>query len=343
MATREDLYRANFVKSRDIAYVSKFRPQDRARVPDYSWAILNSYEEFIPEEMTEDEKKYRWNLTPDELKEILSDRHDYTEWEICEAKRRQRSKKPEYRYRPTKDAVHHDDDFQPTLLAENNDRFMLALLTEFSNAEKGLIDMIGKVIDYRVTQTEKRIADDVKSTVKSIKKTVGAHLQTRDAVNRSIPVPEDVFVVISDAEYDTAPVDDVECVRMDYWDVVHALSRCTVIPPETCDSLLPLMDVPGSFPFKRALLFVRDRIAPITVGGNIVPWVRRNADGTYDARPFVITRERFSAAAKTLYPHHTQKFPAEDWNANRRLVICCPRHGESVILPKNYLNGKGCC
>jgi hypothetical protein len=132
---------------------------------------------------------------------------------------------------------------------------------------------------------------------------------------------------------------------VDYWDAVHILSHSTIIPRDVCNSLLTLMDgVPGSFPFKRSLLYIRDGVQPPVSGRNTVPWVKRNGDGTYSVRPFNVTKELFLQSISILSDKHTAVILASaPWSSTGIVKIKCEAHGEKLVIPRNYVNGKACC
>lgn len=326
---REELYRTTFVPSKDESYLSQFRPEDRPRVPDYGWAVLNNYEDLVPPQMSTEEKQYRWNLSTDELKQLLSKRHNYTAWEINEVKKRQRSKKPEHKIRPCVEKIYSVD--------IEGEYCMRTMIFERAEHEAAIRSLIGSLISYHHKSLCDFITECQKTTIKSITAMIVWNNKIMPYLTKTAAIREEVFELISDRDYES----NDGIVRVDYADIVHILSHSTIIDKETCSLLLPVIShahpLTESFAYARSLMFIA---ADLSTGAS---WVKQRADGTYSMRPFTITKEFFIAAMAALYGDRHELRDTAEWRSARRVLMYCKKHGESLVYPRTYLAGKNCC
>lgn len=329
---RKDIYVSTFVRSKDERYLSQFPPSVRSQVPDYGWSVLNNYEEFIPAMMTESEMQYRWNLSKEELDALLETRHDYTNWEIAEVKRRQRSKKPEHKIRPT---------IVPIFNRADEPNFNLrTLIFAVSEARESMQSAISALVRYHFEVLNADVTKMIEAAMKTIIATIKWYAATIPHVRMSLQVEEDVFKDISDVDYDTVETARGPMVLIDYIDVVHILSYSTLIPPKTCDTMLKIIcdakKAPNAFMYARAVLFIKAGVpAPRS-------WVKQIAPGLYSPRSTLITEEFFRKAIVAMYPHH-KMIDTAAWHPQRRILMHCKKHGEQLVTPREYISGKNCC
>lgn len=315
MFTKKEIYNAEFIPSRDGKYLSQFRPADRRLVPDYTWAISNHYEEFIPAPMSEIEKNVRLMKTREQIEEILKEKNrgGYTPWEIGQLWKRCSSGPVIITTQIYKGASLTS---QCVLSLKSREETILSNTRTIVRA--GLTALLDRLLE-----AQKKEAKKLHNIVKYEKMSAGGYFYMHyDEFVQLSPYPEEV---------------ENGFVKITPLIVFNILTNATIISPTTCDKMLAIMPEDASVAI-RALKLIKANVSPPIVRGGMVPWVKKQQNNSYASVPLKITKESLIRYSSAIYPGDEITFPPE-WVSTQKINVKCPKHGNFSVIPRQYVNG----